>query len=246
MDRLFLEGAQLRRRFLDRLVFALMPGHARRSSQYERSVAERLRLLRDGTRQGKWLDALEATMAEEGTAINRARQDMIDALNSELAARRAEGVFPCAQLALAGGAVDLAVDPDVLARSFAASRERDRESGRTNHGPHTLDLEAQHLGKRSDARECSTGEQKALLISIVLANAWLKRKRHGVAPLLLLDEIAAHLDSLRRSALFEEITALNSQAWMTGTDRQLFSPLHDRAAFVTIADGQFVTAGASR
>ena len=242
MDRLFLEGAQLRRRFLDRLVFALMPAHARKSSRYEHAVTERLRLLRDGTRRGAWLDALERTMAEEGAGINAARRDMIDALNGELAARRAEGAFPCAQLTLSGEAGDTAVDAGVLAESFAASRERDRESGRTNRGPHTSDLEVLHVGKRSDARECSTGEQKALLISIVLADAWLKRKRHGIAPMLLLDEVAAHLDSARRAALFDELLALTSQAWLTGTDRQLFSPLEDRAAFITIAEGRFTAA----
>jgi DNA replication and repair protein RecF len=239
MDRLFLEGAQLRRRFLDRLVFALVPGHARKSARYERALTERLRLLRDGTRRGQWLDALETTMAEEGAAINAARLEMIDSLNAELAVRRAEGAFPCANLSLAGGSGDTTVESGALAEVFAASRERDRESGRTNHGPHTADLKVQHTGKRSDARECSTGEQKALLISIVLADAWLKRKRHGIAPMLLLDEIAAHLDSLRRAALFDEILALNSQAWLTGTDRQLFSPLRGRAAFITINDGRF-------
>ena len=240
MDRLFLEGAQLRRRFLDRLVFALVPGHARKSARYERAVTERLRLLRDGMRRGQWLDALETTMAEEGASINAARQEMIESLNVELGARRAEGAFPCAHLSLAGERGDIAVETEVLAAAFAASRERDRESGRTNHGPHTADLEVRHSGKRSDARECSTGEQKALLISIVLADAWLKRKLHGVAPMLLLDEIAAHLDSLRRAALFDEILALNSQAWLTGTDRQLFSPLKARAQFITIDAGRFV------
>ncbi len=240
MDRLFLEGAQLRRRFLDRLVFALFAGHARKSARYERALTERLHLLREGTRRSQWLDALETTMSEEGAAINAARQEMIEALNAELVARRAEGAFPCAHLSLAGEPGDTAQEPGALREVFAASRERDRESGRTNCGPHTTDLEVRHAGKRSDARECSTGEQKALLISIVLADAWLKRKRHGAAPILLLDEIAAHLDSVRRVALFEEIVALNSQAWLTGTDPQLFSPLADHAAFITVAHGQFM------
>jgi DNA replication and repair protein RecF len=240
MDRLFLERAQFRRRFLDRLVFALVPGHARNSARYERAVTERLRLLREGTRRGSWLDALEKSMAEDGASINAARQEMIDGLNSELNARRSEGAFPCAHLSLAGETGDTAAEAPVLAELFAASRERDSESGRTNRGPHTADLEVQHVAKRSDARECSTGEQKALLISIVLADAWLKRKRHGIAPMLLLDEIAAHLDAARRAALFDEIVALNSQAWLTGTDRQLFAPLKHRAAFFTIEQGRFV------
>lgn len=240
MDRLFLEGAQLRRRFLDRLVFALVPSHARKSARYERALSDRLRLLREGTRRGNWLDALEKTMAEDGVAINAARQELIDLLNAELNARRAEGAFPCAHLSLAGEAGDVSCDPAGLMQLFATSRQRDAESGRTNSGPHTADLEVQHAGKNSDARDCSTGEQKALLISIVLADAWLKRKRHGVAPMLLLDEIAAHLDAQRRAALFEELLALNSQAWLTGTDRQLFAPLDGRAEFVTIENGRFV------
>jgi len=242
MDRLFVEGAQLRRRFLDRLVFALVPAHARKSVRYEHALSDRLRLLREGTRRGSWLDALEKTMAEDGVAINTARQEMIALLNTELNARRAEGAFPCAHLSFAGEAGDVSCDPGVLMQLFFASRARDGESGRTNRGPHTTDLEVRHVGKSSDARECSTGEQKALLISIVLADAWLKRKRHGVAPMLLLDEIAAHLDAQRRSALFEEILTLNSQAWLTGTDRQLFSPLDGRAEFVTIENGRFLPA----
>jgi len=243
MDRLFLEGAQMRRRFLDRLVFALVASHARKSARYERAMTDRLRLLREGTRRGPWLDALEKTMAEEGSAINAARHEMVECLNNELNARRAEGAFPCARLSLGGESGDIAADTGILAETLAASRERDRDSGRTHCGPHTADLEVEHVAKRSDARECSTGEQKALLISIVLADAWLKRKRHGLAPMLLLDEIAAHLDAQRRTALFDEIVALNSQAWLTGTDRQLFEPLSQNAAFVTIESGGFITAG---
>ena len=242
MDRLFLEGAQMRRRFLDRLVFALVPSHARKSARYERAMSDRLRLLREGTR-GPWLDALEKTMAEEGSAINAARHEIVECLNHELNARRAEGAFPCARLSLAGENGDIAADTAVLAEALAASRERDRDSGRTHCGPHTSDLEVEHVAKCSDARQCSTGEQKALLISIVLADAWLKRKRHGVAPMLLLDEIAAHLDAQRRAALFDELVALNSQAWLTGTDRELFGPLNQTAAFVTIDSSRFITAG---
>jgi DNA replication and repair protein RecF len=246
MDRLFLEGAQLRRRFLDRLVFALVAAHARKSARYERALSDRLRLLRDGMRRGGWLDALEKSMSEDGAAINAARHEMIDCLNAELSARRAEGAFPCAHLRLAGEPGDTSPDASALQQLFAASRERDGESGRTNRGPHTADLEVVHVGKQNDARECSTGEQKALLISVVLANAWLKRKRHGVAPMLLLDEIAAHLDESRRAALFDEIVALNSQAWLTGTDRQLFSPLDGHAEFVTVEHGRFATLETAR
>jgi DNA replication and repair protein RecF len=241
MDRLFLEGASERRRFLDRLVFALDPPHAKRAARYERAMHERLRLLRDGVRDRSWLDGLEQTMAEEGSALIAARLSLIEKLNGELQARGAEGAFPCAHLTLQDGLAEHASDLPCLQSAFAASRERDAEAGRTNVGPHLADLEVRHTLKRADARDCSTGEQKALLISIVLANAWLQKKRHdGIAPLLLLDEIAAHLDTDRRAALFEEILALRAQAWLTGTDRSLFAPLQNRAEFFAIEAGCFV------
>jgi DNA replication and repair protein RecF len=241
MDRLFLEGASERRRFLDRLVFALDPAHAKRAARYERAMHERLRLLREGVRDRSWLDGLEETMAEEGSGLTAARLSLIDKLNGELQARGAEGAFPCAHLTLQDALVENASDVVCLQNAFAASRERDAEAGRTSVGPHLADLEVRHTLKRADARDCSTGEQKALLISIVLANAWLQKKRHdGLAPLLLLDEIAAHLDHDRRAALFEEILALGSQAWLTGTDRSLFAPLESCAEFFTIQEGRFV------
>jgi DNA replication and repair protein RecF len=241
MDRLFLEGASERRRFLDRLVFALDPPHAKRTARYERAMHERLRLLREGVREESWLDGLEETMAEEGSALTAARLCLIEKLNGELQARGAEGTFPCAHLTLQDALADHANDAPRMQNAFAASRERDMQAGRTSVGPHLADLDVRHTLKRADARDCSTGEQKALLISIVLANAWLQKKRHDdIAPLLLLDEIAAHLDHDRRAALFEEILALRSQAWLTGTDRGLFAPLEDHAEFFTIEAGCFV------
>ncbi len=237
LDRLFMEGAGDRRRFLDRLVFGLDPGHARRVARYERAMAERLKLLRDGVRDPSWLDGIESQMAELGAEIASARSDTAARLNAELADRGArEGAFPCAHLSIGGGA-----DAPSLLPALAASRARDAESGRTAFGPHTDDLRVRHTQKRADARDCSTGEQKSLLVSIVLANAWLQKKRRGgIAPLLLLDEIAAHLDETRRAALFEEILALNAQAWLTGTDKSLFAPLIGRAQFFSIAAGSFL------
>ncbi|HEY4264822.1 MAG TPA: hypothetical protein VGM72_05850, partial [Micropepsaceae bacterium] len=241
MDRLFLEGASERRRFLDRLVFALDSTHAKRATRYERAMHERLRLLRDGSRDRVWLDGLEETMATEGAGLTAARLSVIERLNGELEIRGMEGAFPCAHLSLQDSLQGCANDPARLQSALAASRERDAEAGRTNAGPHLADLEVRHTAKRSDARDCSTGEQKALLISIVLANAWIqKRRRDGIAPLLLLDEIAAHLDVQRRAALFAEILALGSQAWLTGTDRSLFAPLQEHAAFFSIDAGRFV------
>jgi DNA replication and repair protein RecF len=241
MDRLFLEGAAERRRFLDRLVFGLDAGHARRAARYERAMNERLRLLRDGVREPAWLDGLEATMADEGSAVSAARRSTLERLNSELSSRGAEGAFPCAHLALTEALGESAVEPSALQAALRASRGRDAESGRTTAGPHLADLEVRHTQKRADARDCSTGEQKALLISMVLANAWLqKKRRNGVAPVLLLDEIAAHLDVTRRAALFDEILALGTQAWLSGTDKAVFSPLLSHAQCFTVAGGAFV------
>ena len=178
-------------------------------------------------------------IAVAGAMVSASRLETIARLNGELASR--VGAFPSAHLALRDGLGTSPTDADTLRDSLAASRERDAESGRTNIGPHLADLEVRHTAKRSDARDCSTGEQKALLISIVLANARLQTKRRdGLAPLLLLDEIAAHLDVQRRAALFEEILALRAQAWLTGTDKNLFAPLESNAQFFAISGGQFV------
>jgi DNA replication and repair protein RecF len=238
-DRLFLEGASERRRFLDRLVFGLDAGHARRAARYERATRERLKLLREGYADPVWLDSLEETMAESGAAITEARLRIVELLNAELMTRAKESRFPAAHLALAGA--EDGGDREALATRFKRTRRLDGESGRTNVGPHLADLLVRHTGKHADARDCSTGEQKALLISILLANAWLqKRRNQGVSPFLLLDEVAAHLDAERREALFAEILELAAQAWMTGTDRELFAPLAGAASIFTVADGQFV------
>ena len=231
MDRLFIESASGRRRFLDRLVLGFDPGHARRTLRYEHAMRERARLLKFGPRDPAWLDGLEAEMAETGIEMTAARVATIARLNAALAAREAVGVFPCAQLSLAGEMSPLSEgDRDAaiaaLKAMLAGTRITDAQVRRTTIGPHLCDLAVRHTEKRMDARDCSTGEQKALLISIVLADAWeLAQARDGYAPLLLLDEVAAHLDARRRTALFEEILALRAQAWMTGTDLSLFESL---------------------
>jgi DNA replication and repair protein RecF len=240
LDRLFSEGAGERRRFLDRLAFALDANHARRAARYERAMHERLRLLRDGVRDPVWLDGVEETMAIEGSELTRARLLTIERLNTELSARGAVGTFPCARVALHDALAHSAEDAGALRRALSLSRARDAETARTTVGPHLADMHVRHTLKRADARDCSTGEQKALLISIVLANAWLQKKRQdGVAPLLLLDEVAAHLDAQRRSALFKEILALKAQAWLTGTDKGLFAGLLPHAQCFVIVAGQF-------
>ena len=243
MDRLFIESAGGRRRFLDRLVLGFDPGHARAATRYETAMRERARLLKFGPRDPAWLEGLENEMAEAGLAIARARCLTVELLSQALAERGAAGAFPSATLALTDelhlGTID------ALRGALAASRMRDAEAGRTLVGPHTTDLQVRHTSKRADARDCSTGEQKALLISIMLADArTLSRARAGLAPILLLDEIAAHLDSVRRAALFEEIDSLAAQAWMTGTDLSLFAGA--KAEILEVRDGVFYPQDAER
>jgi DNA replication and repair protein RecF len=232
MDRLFIESASGRRKFLDRLVLGFDTGHARAATRYETAMRERARLLKFGPRDPAWLDGLEAEMADAGTAMANGRRETVVRLNRALAER--VGAFPAAQLALDGD-----VETGALQTDLARARIRDAEAGRTTVGPHLTDLAVRHTQKRTDARECSTGEQKALLISIVLADAReLARVRGGLCPLLLLDEIAAHLDGLRRAALFEEILQLGAQAWLTGTDIEIFAPLRGKAQLFEVADSQ--------
>jgi len=237
MDRLFIESTSGRRRFLDRLVLGFDASHARASSRYETAMRERARLLKYGPRDPAWLDGLENEMAEAGILVARAREDAVARLNAALATRI--GAFPAAALRLSE---ETFTDADTLRAALAKSRIRDAESGRTLVGPHVTDLFARHVQKRTNARDCSTGEQKALLIAIMLAFAReLTRAGDCLAPLLLLDEVAAHLDAMRRSALFDEIADLKAQAWMTGTDLSLFE--NARAQIFEVRDGTFREAG---
>ncbi len=249
MDRLFSDSASGRRRFLDRLVLGFEPAHARRSLRYDQAMRERARLLRLGPRDPGWLAALENEMAQAGIETAMARARVVQRLNASLRQREQAGVFPAAQLALEGETDRLVAEKgedavETQRASLAATRIRDAESRRTTVGPHVSDLAARHTEKRMDARDCSTGEQKALLISIVLANAReLAGPRGGHAPLLLLDEIAAHLDARRRAALFEEIITLGAQAWLTGTDLSLFENLGSHADIFHVEAGQFTRPG---
>ncbi len=245
MDRLFSDAAAARRRFLDRLIYGLDGGHAARLGDYERAMRERGRLLRAG-RAGApadpaWLAALERNMAGLGVAIAAARRAYVDRLNAACAV--GVGLFPAAGLTLRGEIGDwLDVTPaldveDRCRARLAECRRIDAEAGRATFGIHRDDLACRHLGTGAPAERCSTGEQKALLISIVLANARLQALERGAAPLLLLDEVTAHLDAARREALFDEVSALGSQAWMTGTEDALFAPLGRRAERFRVADG---------
>ncbi len=238
MDRLFIESAGGRRRFLDRLVLGFDAAHARTSTRYETAMRERARLLKYGPRDPAWLDGLENEMTEAGLAIAQARAATVERLSRTLAERGSAGAFPAASLALSDDVHGMTEDG--LREAFRGARLRDAESGRTTFGPHLTDLLVRHTAKRADARDCSTGEQKALLISIMLADAReLSRAKGGLAPLLLLDEIAAHLDVLRRAALFEEIHTLSAQAWMTGTDLSLFDAWGSRAQIFLVENGRF-------
>lgn len=242
MDRLFIEGASGRRRFLDRLVFGFDPAHAGRLNKFENALRERARLLRDGVGDPSWLGALEDQMATTGIAVAAARADMVRRLND--AARQGVGPFPAPGLSLSGevdgwiGTMPALAAEDALRAALRASRRQDEASGGAATGPHRSDLSVTYLAKNMPAELGSTGEQKALLISIVLANARLMNAETGTAPLLLLDEVAAHLDPHRRTALFQEILASRSQAWMTGTDAGFFAELGDAACHVGVAEGR--------
>jgi DNA replication and repair protein RecF len=229
MDRLFQEGASGRRRFLDRLVLALEPGHAVHAARYEAAMRARNKLLAEDRPDVDWLTALEARMIEHGAAMSAARRATVDALGARLA-DAPDGPFARAGLQIDGG-------EENLLTSLRAGRARDAAAGRTLVGPHRTDLHVTHIAKAQPAGVCSTGEQKALLLSIVLAHADLVAERAGRRPILLLDEVAAHLDPRRRAALFERLHAGGGQVWMTGTEAALFEEVGPSASRFDVVDG---------
>lgn len=231
MDRLFVDGAGARRRFLDRLVLALEPGHARQSSRYEKAVQQRNRLLGGVSAPDPlWLDALEAQMAESGAAIIEARALMLSALVAQLDAAP-DGPFavPNLELVMAGPTA-----ADELRKAWQSSRRRDAAAGRTLTGPHRADLVVHNRATSQAAERSSTGEQKALLLSLILAHAALVTAQRGTPPILLLDEVAAHLDPARRAALFERLAETGAQVWMTGTEVSLFDGIGPTAQLVAV------------
>lgn len=243
MDALFTGPAADRRRFLDRLVLAIDAGHGQRALDYEKAMRGRNRLLAEGSRDGRWFDAIETQMAETGVAIAAARAELVRLLAAMVERLPNDGPFPQADLALSGEletrlATDAAVDVEERFReALAAGRERDRAAGRTLDGPHRSDLVVRHRPKAMPAELCSTGEQKALLVGMVLSHARLTGEMSGIRPILLLDEIAAHLDGGRRAALFAILEELNCQAFMTGTEPALFASIAGRAQFLTVDHG---------
>lgn len=243
MDTLFTGPAGDRRRFLDRLVLAIDPSHGQRALDYEKAMRGRNRLLAEDSRDRHWFEAIETQMAETGVAIAAARAEMVRLLAAMIEKLPATGPFPQADLALSGtlesqiGQRPAVEIEESFRRALAEGRDRDRAAGRTLEGPHRSDLIVTHRPKAMPAELCSTGEQKALLVGIVVSHARLCGEMSGTVPILLLDEIAAHLDAGRRAALFAILEELGCQAFMTGTEPALFSSLRGKAQFLTVDHG---------
>ncbi len=227
MDRLWIEAAEGRRRFLDRMVMSFEPNHAEQVLTYEKAMRERNRLLRENRGDPAWFMALEGQMSLSGAAIVAARQRCLARLDA--AQQEAETAFPRAELKLTDPEGALVEEAAAMAEHWAAGRRRDLVAGRTLLGPHRADMAATFASKNMPAERCSTGEQKALLVSLVLANTRALAEDFGAPPILLLDEIAAHLDSGRRATLYDELCALKAQAFLTGTGVEMFSELRTRA-----------------
>jgi DNA replication and repair protein RecF len=241
MDRILVESGSARRRFLDRLVTGFDPSHAGRLNRLDQAMRERLRLLKDGVRDDAWFTALEHTLATTGVAIAAARRDLVRRLNR--ASTGAISAFPDVALENIGEVEDwLDNGPaleaeDRLRQVLAAGRGADQAAGATLRGAHRSDLGAVHVPKNMPAALCSTGEQKALMVSLILSYIRLMQADRGHAPLVLLDDVAAHLDATRRDCLYEEILGLHCQAWLTGTDASLFTGLQADAQAFSVADG---------
>lgn len=233
MDRLFAGSAGERRRFLDRLVLALEPAHAHHATRYDAAMRARNKLLGEERRDDAWLGSLEAAMAEHGIAMSEARARTVEALDERLC-KASDDEFPRAEISLEGW------QGGDLSSLLAANRQRDSAAGRTTEGPHRQDLLVLHRAKRMPAASSSTGEQKALLLGLVLAHADLVAERRGEAPILLLDEVAAHLDPRRRAGLFAQLEG-RGQVWMTGTEAALFESVSAASRF-HIEPGRIVEA----
>lgn len=240
MDRLWIEGAEGRRRFLDRMALSFFPNHAESSSIYEKTMRERNKLLKENVRDPMWYGVLETRLAETGATIHENRVQTLGFLSA--AQSQAETAFPTADLELVHSEDAMPANSADLKDAFEASRFRDLAAGRTLVGPHRADLYGVFTAKAVPAKDCSTGEQKALLISLILANARALKDQIGAPPILLLDEVAAHLDATRRAALYTEISALGAQAWMTGTDAGLFDSLSGQSVHIEVTENAGLSA----
>jgi DNA replication and repair protein RecF len=245
MDRLFLDGPSARRKFLDRLVFAYEPAHVTRLNRYDKTMRERMNILQHPrAADPQWLSTLEAQLAADAVSIAASRLFLLRQLQQQVAMLGATApLFPQPRLEMAGWveqeisarpAVDV---EDELKRKFAAARALDRDAGRTHDGIHRSDLRVIYGEKNIPADQCSTGEQKALLVSIILAHALMMQAEKGFIPLILLDEVAAHLDEARRAQLFAQLRALGGQIWLTGTDENIFASLRGTAKFFRVDQG---------
>jgi DNA replication and repair protein RecF len=241
MDRILADSPSARRKLLGRLVYSFDPAHGGRIHRYDKALRERLRLLRDGIADATWLSVLEDEMAKTGVAIAAARKHMIQQLQAAMTENT--GIFPRADIAIRGSAEEaleteaaLLVE-DRLRHALAQARSEDTQNGTCSIGPHRSDLIVMHRVKNCPANLCSTGEQKALLIAIMLAYIRTLIRNRSMTPLFLLDDIVAHLDDLRREALFDEILTLGVQAWFTGTDEEIFESLLPHAQHFVVKDG---------
>jgi len=242
-DRIFSGPRGLRLKYYDRLVFSLFPDHGQAVSHYEKAMRGRQRLLDEGGAEPAWLDGLEQQMAKAGAQVHQARAETLRRLIAEIA-KRPQSAFPKADLAITGedqlasfATSQLSDCEELLRDGFANARKLDTRAGRTLHGPHRADLAVNWSAKNIPAKDCSTGEQKALLVGLALAHARaVTADRDAPPPLILLDEACAHLDADRRAALVEELCLLGGQAWLTGTDRSLFEAFGDRAQFFKVLE----------
>ncbi len=247
MDRLFLDSSSQRRRFLDRLIFTFDPGHAGRISRYENALSQRSKILKNKeiSSDPLWLSGLESQMAETGIAIAAARLDFVERLQKACNSAT-DDCFPMANLWVSGVLEELLGDAPALEveELFKAQLEQSRGvdmlTGGAATGPHKSDFRVAYAAKNMPADQCSTGEQKALLIGIILAHACLIEAERGQPPALLLDEVAAHLDGKRRSILYELLEALNTQVWLTGTEGNLFYTIQKHAQFFRVQDGRII------
>lgn len=241
MDRVLAEGPSARRKLLDRMAYSFDPAHAGRVSRYEKALRERLRLLRDGIADAAWLGSLEEEMAASGVAIAAARRHLLRQLQTAML--ETESAFPQADMMLRGMAEEALDDQpallveDRMKAALARTRGEDAQTGTCAVGPHRSDLLVVHRARACPAELCSTGEQKALLVAMMLAYVRTLTAARGMKPLFLLDDITAHLDAARRGALFEEITTLGVQAWLTGTDEEAFAGLLPHARHFEVEGG---------
>lgn len=240
MEKIFNEGPSTRRKFLDRIICGVNPAHSKHLYRYEHAMRERSKLLRQGRADPHWLDALEDTMATQATAITSMRQQMVEKLSA--LSEQSAGTFPKARVDLINGSeiayMSALEAEDALRVQLQKSRPRDGEFGGASHGPHLSDIQVWHVNKNMPANFCSTGEQKALLITLILANVRLHILERGAMPILLLDEVAAHLDEIRRKALFDEIEELGVQSFLTGTHIEAFMALDKKAQFFWVENAK--------